>query len=204
MTSFQWPDSQLVFASGNAGKLREVTAILAPLGIQVVAQAEFGVGDVEETGVTFVENALIKARHASAKTGLPALADDSGLCVAALGGAPGVRSARYAGEGASDADNVSKLLDALRSISERRAWFHCAIVFLRAANDPAPLISQARWLGKIGVELAGTGGFGYDPVFEPDDAQVSAAQLPADEKNRVSHRARALAGLVAEFEASRG
>lgn len=190
------PNKQIVFASGNAGKLREVERLVAPLSFTVVPQSDFDIEPADETGVTFLENALIKARHASAMTGMPALADDSGLCVPYLGGAPGVRSARYAGAQATDEGNVDKLLDAMAGAGDRSAWFHCALVYLSSAEDPAPLVSQARWRGSLLAAPRGEHGFGYDPVFLPQGESRSAAELPAAEKNRVSHRAMALAALA--------
>ena len=187
--------ARIVLASGNAGKLREFGALLAPTALEVHPQSAFGVDSAEETGVTFIENALLKARHASRATGLPALADDSGLEVAALGGAPGVYSARYAGAEASDADNVDKLLAALADEPDRRAAFHCVIVALRHPDDPTPLVAEGRWTGRIAMAPSGSGGFGYDPVFLPDDATVSAAGLSPSEKQRLSHRGQAMLAL---------
>jgi len=186
---------KLVIASNNRGKIAELTELLAPLGIQPVAQGELGVGEAEEPAVTFVENAILKARHASRITGLPALADDSGLAVDALGGQPGVRSARYAGEQASDQDNVQALLQALAHVPEadRGAQFHCVLVYLRHADDPTPIICHGRWPGSILMEPRGEGGFGYDPVFLVPEKGCSAAELTRTEKSRISHRGRALA-----------
>ncbi|WP_421858382.1 RdgB/HAM1 family non-canonical purine NTP pyrophosphatase [Marinobacter salarius] len=190
--------NRLVIASNNKGKIAELTDLLGPLGLTPVAQGELGVGEAEEPAVTFVENAILKARHAARITGLPALADDSGLAVDALGGAPGVRSARYAGDTASDADNVRALLDTLKDVPEgqRTAQFHCVLVYLRHADDPTPVICHGRWPGSILPEPRGEGGFGYDPVFLVPETGTSAAELPRAEKGRISHRGRALALLL--------
>ncbi len=187
----------LVLASGNAGKLKELQAMLGDLPLQIVAQGELGVSDVPETGLTFVENALIKARHASAVTGLPALADDSGLIVDALDGAPGLYSARYAGSPTNDAANNAKLLDALREVpAERRtARFYAVIVLLRHANDPQPLICEGSWEGVILDETRGSNGFGYNPVFLDPTHGLTAAEMDPAQKNAISHRALALARL---------
>ena len=186
--------TKIVLASGNAGKVREINKLFADSGIEVVPQSDFDVPEVPETGTTFVENAIIKARHAAEVSGLPAVADDSGLRVSALQGAPGVHSARYAGDGASDADNWRKLLDELQDVAppQRHAAFHCTLVFLQSATDPAPIIASAEWTGSIRLSPAGEGGFGYDPVFQPDGLDRSAAELAPDEKQAVSHRAQAL------------
>ncbi len=192
------PDiSTLVLASGNAGKLVELQAMLADLPLAIVPQRELGVGDVAETGTTFVENALIKARHASAATGLPALADDSGLIVDALGGAPGLYSARYAGSPTDDAANNAKLLDALRDVptDRRSARFYAVIVLLRHADDPQPLIAEGAWEGRILDAPRGHHGFGYNPVFLDPLHGLTAAEMDPAQKNRLSHRARALARL---------
>jgi XTP/dITP diphosphohydrolase len=188
---------KLVLASGNRGKLAEIRDVLADTGIELFAQSEFGVGDADETAATFVENALIKARHAARATGLPALGDDSGLCVDALGGAPGLRSARYAGGNGDAAANIAKLLAALEGIEDARrgAHFHCTIVLLRAADDPAPLIAEGRWEGRILHAPRGDNGFGYDPVFFDPVLGRGAGELDATVKNRVSHRGQALARL---------
>ncbi|GAA4859790.1 RdgB/HAM1 family non-canonical purine NTP pyrophosphatase [Luteimonas vadosa] len=188
---------RLVLASGNAGKLREFGELLAGSGIACVPQAELGVHDIEETGLSFVENALIKARHAARQTGLPALADDSGLCVDALEGAPGLLSARYASvHGNADA-NIDKLLAALESVPDDRrgAHFHASIVLLRHAEDPQPIIAEGRWRGSILHSRHGQGGFGYDPVFQVPGYDCSAAQLEPAVKNSISHRGQALAIL---------
>ena len=194
---------RVVLASGNAGKLAELRALLADTGLEVVAQSELGVGDTDEPAATFVENALLKARHAARLTGLPALADDSGLCVDALGGAPGLHSARYAGVHGDHAGNIAKLLAALRDQPEaaRGAHFHCTLVLLRHADDPAPLLAEGRWRGRILTAPRGAGGFGYDPVFLDPDSGLSAAELPSAQKNRISHRGRALASLRAQLAA---
>lgn len=194
---------RVVLASGNAGKLAELRALLADTGLEVVAQSELGVGDTDEPAATFVENALLKARHAARLTGLPALADDSGLCVDALGGAPGLHSARYAGVHGDHAGNIAKLLAALRDQPEaaRGAHFHCTLVLLRHADDPAPLLAEGRWRGRILTAPRGAGGFGYDPVFLDPDSGLSAAELLPAQKNRISHRGRALASLRAQLAA---
>ena len=190
----------LVLASGNAGKLRELRDILGG-SFEVRAQAEFGVEDIEETGLSFVENALLKARHAAQATGLPALADDSGLCVDALGGAPGLYSARYAGTHGDARANISKLLAALRDVPDehRIAHFHASIVLLRHATDPQPLIAEGSWHGRILHAPRGDGGFGYDPVFLDPELGVSAAEVEPAVKHRISHRGRALAVLHAQL-----
>ena len=186
---------RIVLATGNRGKLAELSALLADEPVELVTQDELGVSAADETGSTFVENAIIKARHAAAVTGLPALADDSGLAVDALAGLPGVRSARYAGPTASDTDNVRRLLDALDGVEQRDACFLCVTVLLRHADDPAPIIAQGEWHGRIATQALGDGGFGYDPVFVPRASTSTAAAMPAAEKNKVSHRGRALAAL---------
>ncbi len=195
--------NRIVLASNNPGKLREIGALLEPLALEVVAQSQLGVDEAEENGLTFVENALIKARHAARVSGLPALADDSGLEVDALHGAPGIRSARFAGPGSSDADNVARLLRELEGTPRnlRSARFVCVLVWLRHADDPTPLISQGIWNGRILEAAQGDGGFGYDPVFYVPDHDCAAAELPAETKNRISHRARALNGLLEQLKA---
>jgi len=189
--------SRLVLVSGNRGKLVEMREILAGLDVELVAQSELGIADADETATTFVENALLKARQAARASGLPALGDDSGLCVDALGGAPGLYSARYAGAHGDAAANVAKLLDALRDVpdDERTAHFHCTIVLLRSADDPAPLVAEGRWHGRILHAPRGSGGFGYDPVFLDPALGAGAAELDPATKNRVSHRGLALARL---------
>ncbi len=195
------PD-RIVLASSNAGKVREINELLAGSGLEVLPQTEFGVADIEETGLSFVENAILKARNAARHTGLPAIADDSGLEVDALNGAPGIYSARYAGEGASDRDNLEKLLDALHDVPEQRrtARFQCLMVYMRHGLDPTPLIFQGTWEGRILFEPRGSGGFGYDPVFFVPDQGCASAELPAGVKNRLSHRGQALRRLVAALE----
>ena len=187
----------LVLASGNAGKLREISEMLEPLEWTVRPQGDWNVPDAIEDGLSFIENALIKARHAARLTGMPALADDSGLVVDALDGAPGIYSARYAG-GEGDGANNRKLLAALENIGdeERGAHFYCAMVLVRFAEDPAPLVSVGRWDGRIARSPDGEGGFGYDPVFHVPDRGCTAARLAADEKNAVSHRGKALRGMI--------
>jgi len=180
-----------ILASNNAKKIAELTPILARFGITIRPQRDYGIDEVAETGLTFVENALIKARHAAKQSGLPAIADDSGLCVPALGGAPGIYSARYSGAG--DDGNNRKLLAALENVADRRAYYVCLIVYLRHADDPLPLIAQGLWHGTIALDARGDGGFGYDPLFVPAGDSRTAAEYPVDEKNAVSHRARALA-----------
>lgn len=188
---------KLVIASGNRGKLAEFGAWFGDSGIACIAQGEFGIDDAEETGLSFVENALLKARHAAAASGLPALGDDSGLCVDALGGAPGLYSARYAGAHGDAGANIDKLLRALAGVPMpgRRAHFHCALALLRRADDPQPLIVEGRWHGHILDAPRGGGGFGYDPVFLDADTGLSAAELDPARKHRSSHRGRALALL---------
>jgi XTP/dITP diphosphohydrolase len=189
--------SRIVLASGNAGKLAEMRQILAGAGIELVSQGELGIADADETATTFVENALLKARHAARASGLPALGDDSGLCVDALNGAPGLISARYAGRHGDSAANIAKLLDALREVPDpqRGAHFHCSIVLLAHADDPAPLIAEGRWHGAILRAPRGEGGFGYDPVFLDPANNLSAAELDPALKNVTSHRGQALARL---------
>lgn len=196
---------KVLLASNNPGKIREIRAILSEHDLAVLPQSEFGIGDADETGLTFIENALIKARHAASLSGLPAIADDSGLEVDVLGGAPGVYSARYSGPGATDAGNNEKLLLALAGIplTSRIARFRCVMVYLRHASDPSPIIAEGVWPGLILEEARGGGGFGYDPLFFVPEYQCSSAELSAELKNRVSHRSQALrslaASLVSEF-----
>ncbi len=187
---------RLVVASGNRGKLREIAEILAPLGIEPIAQGELGVTEAEEPFGTFVENALAKARHASAHTGLPALADDSGICVAALGGAPGVHSARFAGEPKSDDRNNALLVERLRGSADRSAHYTCVMVLVRHAEDPEPIIADGRWHGEVIETPRGAGGFGYDPYFLVPAYGRTVAELTPDEKNAVSHRGVALRRLL--------
>ena len=191
----------LVLATANAGKQREFEALLAPIGMQLVLQSVFGIDSVAETGITFEANALLKARHAATRSGLPALADDSGLEVDALGGRPGVWSARYAGATATDADNNARLLSELAGLPpERRgARYRCVLALVRSAGDAAPLIASGSWEGRIATQAAGRGGFGYDPLFVPEGLEMSAAELPVAQKNASSHRGRALTALVARL-----
>jgi XTP/dITP diphosphohydrolase len=191
--------TRVVLASSNPGKLRELAALLAPLSLTLIPQGALGIAAVPESGATFLANALLKARHAAQCAQLPALADDSGLEVDALGGRPGVRSARFAGEGASAGDNLRQLLAELRDVPppRRQARYQCVIVLVRSAADPQPLIARGSWEGQIATAPRGGGGFGYDPVFVPAGEQRSAAELDCVEKNALSHRARALRALVA-------
>jgi XTP/dITP diphosphohydrolase len=190
---------RVVLATGNPGKLQELRALLEPLGHDVEPQSEHGVVPIEETGSTFAENALLKARHAARHTGLAALADDSGLEVDALGGRPGVYSARFAGPAASDQENNRKLLEALKGFPahQRDARYRCVLALVQSADDPHPVLCEGRWEGRIGFAPAGTNGFGYDPLFLVAGRPETAAQLDADIKNRISHRGQALARLVA-------
>lgn len=185
---------KIVLASGNAGKLKEFSQLFSGWQIAVLPQSDFLDQEAEETGLSFIENALIKARHASRASGLPALADDSGLAVDALDGAPGIYSARYAGAGASDADNNRKLMEALEGVpaAKRGASFHCALAFVRTPEDPVPLVCTARWTGRILERPAGDQGFGYDPLFFVESENMTSAQLPREVKNRLSHRAQAV------------
>lgn len=196
--------TRLVLASGNAGKLTELRALLAGTGATLVAQSELGVDDIEETGLSFVENALLKARHAARVTGLPALADDSGLCVDALGGAPGLYSARYAGGHGDSAANIARLLGELEGLNPqwRTAHFYSVIVLLRHAEDPQPLVAEGIWPGLILDAPRGDGGFGYDPVFLDTEHGLSAAELAPALKNRISHRGRALEQLRSRLPAA--
>ena len=191
---------ELVLASNNAGKLREFNSLLSTIGLTARAQGEFGVPEAEEPFITFVENALQKARHASRLTGLPALADDSGVCVNALGGAPGVYSARYASLGndtpKSDARNSEKLIADLAAHADKSAYYYCVLVYVRHADDPQPVIADGRWNGEIIADARGQGGFGYDPHFYIPALGRCAAELSSDEKNRLSHRGQALRVLV--------
>ena len=193
--------SKIFLATGNQGKVKELASLLAAEQLEIVPQSDFNVPEVAETGTTFVENAIIKARHAAKITGLPAIADDSGLEVDALNGAPGVYSARYASdvtENPSDNDNTNKLLNALKNVpdEQRSARFHCVLVYMQHENDPTPLICHGVWQGSISRKKQGEQGFGYDPVFWQSDLQLSSAQLPRDIKNKLSHRGQALAKLV--------
>ena len=187
----------IVLASGNPGKKVEIEQLLAPFGTRVVTQVELGITEADEPHDSFLENALAKARHACFATRLPALADDSGLCVAALGGAPGVHSARYAGEPRSDRRNNEKLLAELSAHDDRSAYYECVLVLMRGPGDAQPLVAQARWQGAIAGAPRGGGGFGYDPLFLPQGMARTAAELAPEEKNRISHRGQALAKLLA-------
>ncbi|MEC5321058.1 RdgB/HAM1 family non-canonical purine NTP pyrophosphatase [Brenneria populi subsp. brevivirga] len=189
---------KVVLATGNPGKVRELAGLLADFGLDIVAQTELGVDSAEETGLTFIENALLKARHAAQITGLPAIADDSGLAVDALGGAPGIYSARYAGLDASDRQNLDKLLLALQDVPDERrgASFHCVLVYLRHAADPTPLVFHGRWDGVLARQPAGDGGFGYDPIFIVPELGKTAAELTREEKHARSHRGQALRLLL--------
>jgi XTP/dITP diphosphohydrolase len=193
-----------VLASGNRGKVAEFRALLAATEIELIPQDALGIGAIDETGETFVENAILKARHASQASGLPAIADDSGLVVEALNGAPGIRSARYAGPAADDRANIAKLLDALEDVpqTQRGACFYCVIVALRSAADPSPLIATGRWQGTIAAEPSGAGGFGYDPVFFDPRLGATAAELAPEAKHRVSHRGQALRTIVGQLTAA--
>ena len=195
---------RILLASNNVGKLREFSALLAPLGMEVVPQGALNIPAAEEPYPGFVENALAKARHAARASGLPALADDSGLCVAALNGAPGVHSARYAGQNARDADNNARLLAALAACpadAPRRAFYCCVLAFVRHADDPCPVLAEGRWHGEITTTPRGENGFGYDPLFWLPELQQTAAELSPEAKNKISHRALALAGLVQRLRA---
>ncbi|GGO67594.1 dITP/XTP pyrophosphatase [Bowmanella pacifica] len=191
-------------ATGNPGKVKELAKMLSPLNVDIRVQSEFGVEDADETGLSFVENAILKARHAARITGLPAIADDSGLAVDALGGAPGIYSARYAGQGAGDTANLQKLLQAMQDVSDdkRTARFICVLVWLRHGEDPTPIICQGQWQGSITRAPAGSGGFGYDPVFWVPEQGCTSAELPAEVKNQLSHRAQALKQLLPQLEAA--
>jgi XTP/dITP diphosphohydrolase len=192
---------KIVIASNNPGKLREFQHMLAPLGIEVVTQAQLGISEAEEPHCTFVENALAKARHVSRTSGMSALADDSGICVDALGGAPGVQSARYAGDNPkSDRRNNDKLLHDLQGVTDRRAHYYCVLVLVRHADDPQPLIAEGEWHGEIGQEERGDGGFGYDPMFWLPQFGKMAAELTHDEKAQISHRAKALKVLLEKLK----
>src|SRR5450830_1143240 len=191
---------KLVIASGNKGKLQELQKLLEPLNIEVLAQSQFNVPEAEEPFVTFIENALAKARHASKLTGLPALADDSGICVDDLHGAPGVYSARYTGEPKSDARNNEKLLQALNGKTKRQAHYYCVLVLVLHADYPQPVTAEGIWPGEILETPQGTGGFGYDPLFVDDKTGKAAAELPADIKNRISHRGHAMSKLLQKLE----
>ncbi len=192
----------ILLASGNNGKVNELKEMLAPLGLNVVPQSQYNVEEVPETGTTFVENAIIKARHAAKVTGLPCIADDSGLEVAALNGAPGIYSARFAGPNATDGTNIDKLLKQLEHVdsSKRQARFVCVLVFMRHADDPTPIICQGAWDGVISTEKQGEHGFGYDPVFFQPQLNLAAAQLAPEQKHALSHRGQALRQLLEQFK----
>jgi XTP/dITP diphosphohydrolase len=191
---------KLVIASNNPGKLRELQLTLASLTIEIFTQAQLGIGEAEEPHCTFIENALAKARHVSRISGLPALADDSGLCVDALGGAPGVQSARYSGEPKSDSRNNEKLLHAMEGVVDRRAHYYCVLVLVRHADDPQPLIAEGEWHGEIAQQMRGEGGFGYDPLFWLPQLNKMSAELNRDEKVQFSHRAQALHILLQRLQ----
>jgi XTP/dITP diphosphohydrolase len=192
---------KLVIASNNPGKLREFQFMLQPLGIEVLTQTQLGITETEEPHVTFIENALAKARHASRLSGLPALADDSGICVTALGGAPGVLSARYAGDNPkSDRRNNEKLLQDMQGVADRRAHYYCVLVLLHHADDPQPLIAEGEWHGEIGYAEHGDGGFGYDPLFWLPEFGKTGAQLEREQKHAISHRGKALRVLLEKLK----
>ena len=193
--------NKVILATGNKGKVKELARMLSGLQIDVLPQSDFAVSDVPETGTTFVENAIIKARHAAKQTGLPAIADDSGLAVSALGGQPGVYSARYSGEDATDQTNIVKLLKVMADVptQKRQAKFLCVLVFMRHEDDPTPIMFQCEWHGHISTEQHGENGFGYDPVFWVDEKNCSSAQLSSEQKNLLSHRGKALKLLLAEL-----
>jgi XTP/dITP diphosphohydrolase len=193
---------RVVLASGNSGKLRELASLLAPFGFDLVSQSTLGIETPAETGTTFAENALLKARHAAAITSLPALADDSGIEVDALGGRPGIYSARYAGEGASDQANLRRMLEEMREIpaSQRTARYQCVIAFVTTATDRAPILATGTWEGRLISEPRGLGGFGYDPIFVPRAFDRTAAEFDPGEKNSLSHRGQALRALVTELQ----
>jgi XTP/dITP diphosphohydrolase len=194
---------KLVVASNNPGKLREFQFLLQPLGIEVLTQAQLGIAEAEEPHVTFVENALAKARHVSRLSGLPALADDSGICVEALGGAPGVLSARYAGDDPkSDQRNNEKLLREMQGVTDRRAHYYCVLVLLHHADDPQPLIAEGEWHGEIAHEERGEGGFGYDPLFWLPSLNKMSAELERDQKHAISHRGKALRVLLQRLQSA--
>ncbi|QXO17070.1 XTP/dITP diphosphatase [Vibrio ostreae] len=194
--------NKIVLATGNQGKVREMADLLAEFGFDVVAQSEFNVSDVAETGTTFIENAIIKARHAAKETGMAAIADDSGLEVDYLAGAPGVYSARYAGVGATDADNLNKLLEAMQGVpqEQRTARFHCVLVMMRHADDPTPLVCHGKWEGRILEQAQGSNGFGYDPVFFVPQENCASAELEPARKKQLSHRGQALHKLFQAIE----
>lgn len=189
---------KIVLASSNAGKIRELASLLLPLHIDLIAQSDLGVVDVEETGLSFIENALLKARHAAKVTGLPAIADDSGLAVHALNGAPGIYSARYAGNQANSHDNITKLLSEMKNVpaGQRQAAFHCVLAFMHHDQDPTPIVCDGQWNGVIATKSQGQDGFGYDPIFFIPELNKTAAELSSHEKNQLSHRGKALQSLI--------
>ena len=195
---------KLVIASNNPGKLREIERILQPLGMEILPQSAFNIPEAEEPYCTFIENCLTKARHASELSGLPALADDSGICVDALNGAPGVYSARFAGEPKSDTRNNEKLIELLKHETNRKAHYYCVIILVRSPDDPQPIIAEGAWHGEIIDTPRGSGGFGYDPYFLVPSFGQTGAELPIDVKNGISHRGQALAALVAKLNVIRG
>jgi len=190
---------EIVLASGNAGKLREFGQMLAKADIKIIAQSDLGISSAEETGLSFIENSILKARHAAKLSGKPALADDSGLAVDALGGAPGIYSARYSGDNASDQSNIDKLMEALKGVpmAERQAQFHCVLSFVRHEADPCPIVCHGTWQGYIAEQQSGSAGFGYDPVFWLPALSCTAAELSAEQKSQLSHRGDALRQLEA-------
>jgi len=192
---------KIVLASNNAGKIREFSAMLAPFEIELIPQSKLGIADIEETGLTFIENALLKARHAAKESGLPALADDSGLAIAALRGAPGICSARYSGTHGNTEKNIERVLSELAHVSDdqRQAEFHCVLAFMTHDKDPVPLICEGRWTGTVLRERSGNNGFGYDPIFYVAEEQKSSAELTSEVKNRISHRAKALKCLLKQL-----
>jgi len=192
---------KIVIASGNPGKLREFQFLLQPFGIEVLTQSQLGIGEAEEPHSTFIENALAKAHHVNRLSGLPALADDSGICVTALGGAPGVLSARYAGDNPrSDERNNERLLQVMSGVTDRRAHYYCVLVLLHHAGDPQPLIAEGEWHGEIALQPAGNGGFGYDPLFWLPQLDKTSAQLERDQKHEISHRGKALRVLLEKMK----
>ena len=193
--------SRIVFASGNAGKVREIGQLLQGLDLEVLPQSDFNVPEIEETGLTFVENALLKARNAAHHTGLPVIADDSGIAVDVLQGRPGIVSARFAGVGASDMDNLEKLIDMVKPFAEeeRTARFICSMVYLRHEDDPMPVIAEGVWDGQLVIDPKGENGFGYDPIFYVSSHQCTSAELPPEIKNKLSHRGQALRKLLEQL-----
>lgn len=193
---------KIVIASGNKGKIRELQALLSELHIQGIAQSEYNVPDIEETGLTFIENAILKARHAAAITGLPAIADDSGLCIDALDNRPGIYSARYAGPNAKDTDLIAKVLDEMRDVpdNQRSGAFHCVLAYLKHQHDPTPIIAHGIWRGTILHDAQGEQGFGYDPIFFIADYNCTAAELEPNVKNKISHRGQALQALLRKMQ----